>query len=57
MVYNREKLIENFDWDDPMTSLFIVYQKIGNTNGAFDADTIIDIALRLTKQIPPDLLL
>ncbi len=57
MIYNKERLYENFDEDDPHTSLYVVFQKIGPQTYNFDVDSILSKALECFKQVPPSMLL
>lgn len=54
ILYNKVRLEENFDWEDPQTSIFLVFQKIGEKLDAFESETIIQSALRLVKDFPPE---
>jgi len=50
IIYNKEKLFD--DEEDPLTLVFMVFQKIGSEEDKFDVDKIISLALELYEKVP-----
>lgn len=57
ILYNKERLEENFDYDDPLTSLYIVYQRISPNSYTFEVEAVIQEAQRVLILCPPETLL
>ena len=54
ILEQQDTLYEEFDEDDPHTSLYMIFQKIKPTKENFDADRIIEEACTLMKKWTPE---
>jgi lipid-A-disaccharide synthase-like uncharacterized protein len=54
ILLNKERVLEHFDEDDPQTSLFIVFQRIGPQIYSIDTESLITKAKELLDKCPPD---
>lgn len=53
-MQHEDTLYEEFDEDDPHTSLYMIFQKIKPTEGTFDVEAIIAEADGLIKKVKPE---
>lgn len=49
ILLNKNKLIEEYDEDDPQTSLYVVFQDIGPKSKNFEVESVIQMANELIE--------
>lgn len=56
ILFNKETLYEQFEEDDPHTSLYMIFQQITPSEKSFDVEQIIQEAVSLLELLPPETL-
>ncbi|CDW79148.1 tbc1 domain family member 20 [Stylonychia lemnae] len=54
ILMNKQSIDEEFDYDDPMVSIQIVFQNIAKKSSDFNVETIIQQANKLIIKMPPE---